>query len=1052
MPTETPRQRLQQLLRELFQFDCADLDFGIYRIMNFRRKQLERFIEKDLLDAVAKGFEQIKKGESKEKEQGLAALAGKIRTDFGPDALDIQGNVAEAFRNTPLAKQYAEKKAELADIRISEQLEAELYSDIYNFFSRYWSDGDFLSLRRYSKQNKYAIPYNGEEVKLYWANYDQYYIKTTEYFKDYAFKADEYTVHFKIAAAQTEQNNVKGEKRFFLLSTSEQSITLTLAENGAKSLIILFEYRPLNDSEKITYGSKSQQEKINAEAEKKILDALADNRLKALLSSRKEEEERTLLGKHLLRYTRRNTTDYFIHKDLKGFLERELDFYIKNEILMLDDLDSESEVPVEKNLTKVRVLKQVCKKIIEFLAQLENFQKKLFEKRKFILETNYCMTIDNVPEEFYEEILANKEQLKEWKELFKLPIDAENGLLLAADDEQMNESKNSKRNSSNKTNPQPGLGLKSDPTKLDKGWLKRNPTLVLDTKFFNQEFKDRLLSRFGNVDEKIGGLLIRSENFQALSAMREKYRGQVKCIYIDPPFNAKSSEILYKNDFKHSSWIALMENRISISKSFLNAEGVVVVAIDENEQEKLGLCLEGLFQNHQKTCVTVEHNPSGQQGDNFSYTHEYAYFIYPKGRRHISEEIREENTDTRNFRDVTGEESLRTAAANCFYPIFVKDGKILGFGDVCADDFHPPAVNVISSDGTFEVYPIDPQGVERKWRFARQTVESIKEELKAHYLPARNVWDIKRTKSNFNYKTVWADSKYSANNHGTQLLNNIMGKEVFSYPKSIFTVSDSLKAALCNRRDAYVLDYFAGSGTTAHALLRSNKIESDNAKYLLVEMAEYFDTALKPRIEKIMYCTEWKDGKPAGKEGISHIFKYQTLESYEDALNNIQLQRPEQGELLEFDDYVLKYMLQYESRDSACLLNVEKLTKPFDYELELYGGGEKRKQKVDLIETFNYLLGVSVNQIKTYNVKAANREIKYRAIFGSVEGKSVIVIWRDTEGWDEETLKKDKEFIEKTVLDGTTPDFLYINGDSFVPNALPIEKTFKERMFAPILV
>lgn len=89
-----------------------------------------------------------------------------------------------------------------------------------------------------------------------------------------------------------------------------------------------------------------------------------------------------------------------------------------------------------------------------------------------------------------------------------------------------------------------------------------------------------------------------------------------------------------------------MENRISISKSFLNAEGVVVVAIDENEQEKLGLCLEGLFQNHQKTCVTVEHNPSGQQGDNFSYTHEYAYFIYPKGRRHISEEIREENTDT----------------------------------------------------------------------------------------------------------------------------------------------------------------------------------------------------------------------------------------------------------------------------------------------------------------------------------------------------------------------------------------------------------------------
>ena len=175
--------------------------------------------------------------------------------------------------------------------------------------------------------------------------------------------------------------------------------------------------------------------------------------------------------------------------------------------------------------------------------------------------------------------------------------------------------------------------------------------------------------------------------------------------------------------------------------------GVLIVAIDENEQENLGQILSEQFPAHEKTCVSVIHNPGGIQGDNFSYNHEYAYFVYPKGGKIIGLEAREiEDADVRPLRDVSKGDHLRIDAANCFFPIYVKNQKVIGFGDVCADDFHPSSANVLRKDGIMEIYPIDAQGEERKWVFARQTVESIKGELAVEFNKKRKVWDIIRTK------------------------------------------------------------------------------------------------------------------------------------------------------------------------------------------------------------------------------------------------------------------------------------------------------------------
>ena len=211
-------------------------------------------------------------------------------------------------------------------------------------------------------------------------------------------------------------------------------------------------------------------------------------------------------------------------------------------------------------------------------------------------------------------------------------------------------------------------------------------------------------------------------------------------------------------------------------------------------------------------------------------------------------------------------------------------------------------------------------------------------------------------------------------------------------------------------------------------------------------MGQYFETALKPRIQKVMYASNWRGGHPISNDGISHMFKYQTLESYEDTLNNIDLRASAQGGM--FEDYTLSYLLDFESRESAALLNIEKMARPFDYELDVYDKGERKRKKVDLVETFNYLLGLEIDRIRAYRPKWDQRRL-YRAVFGAAEGKTTVVVWRNTDGLG---LEADRAFIEKEILKDEQVDMLYINGDSSVPNAHPIEKTFKERMFAPVSV
>ena len=1014
--TQTNLSKFQGLLRELFQFDCADLDFGIYRIMNHKREAIEQFVNEQLPATVAKTLDKGPLAQQAQAAAKLGEVGLRVRETLGEYAIDERGGLVEAHRELPIGKEYLEaQQQDAGGARSRDAVEAAIYNHLNTFFSRYYEDGDFISKRRYGRNQRYAIPYNGEEGYLHWANSDQYYVKTDEHFRNYDWKAPNgVSVHFRLTNANVEQNNVKGDRRFFVPRASE-----TTWDAASQAVTIPFEYRPLSASEAAKYGRPNTQDKIIAEATAAIPSQL-NGSAKAITALTGEHHHNgkdavTRLQHHLGQYVRRNNSDFFIHKGLAGFLHRELDFYLKNEVLNLDSMDAAGQDMSEGWFQQMRLTKTVGGKIIEFLSQIEDFQKMLWEKRKFVTDTQYCITLGSISPDFYPDIKANDTQWHEWRDLFDV-----------------------------------------DGSDRSDGFLQSHPTLVLDTKHFHAGFTDRLLASFSDLEGMTDGLLVHGENWQALNFLSEAYTSVVKAIYIDPPYNAPSSEVIYKNGYKHSTFLSLIHDRVYLSKQLAEDEIVHVMAIDEHEHERCFMLLKSIFSDMEHKTVTVLNNPSGQQGQNFSDAHDYACFAYKVNQgRQIGEEVRED-ADLRNFRDVTGEESKREAAKNCFYPIFLKDSAIVGFGPVCDEDFHPTSINTLQDDGRIAVYPVDPKGVERKWRFARHNVERIKGELIPHFIKSRKVWDIKRSKNTFNFKTVWTDAKYSANNHGTQLLNSILGSELFDYPKSIYTVTDCVRAALNGHSSSTVLDYFAGSGTTGHAVINLNREDGGQRNFILVEMGEYFDTVLLPRIKKVTYTPEWKDGKPARPataeeaDRSPRIVKYIRLESYEDALDSIRFDpAAEQQPLAESsDEYLIKYMLHWETKDSETLLNPAKLVSPFSYQLQVHVRGEKQERTVDLPETFNYLIGLVVQKRAVYD-DDGRRYLVFCGEARSAPGRPVAVIWRETKGWTEDDFARDRDFVAQQYVAGDA-ETVYVNGDSCIPGAKPIEPMFKARMFAGV--
>ena len=1007
--------KLVSLLKELFQTDQADLDFGIYRIMNQRRKEINCFLEEDLLSQVKTSFEQFQQVDKK-------VFDAKIEEAKG--AAIEAGYSEEEAEQAPKVKKLKEEKANYSvDI---DETENQVYNDLYQFFRRYYDDGDFISQRRY-KDGVYAIPYEGEEVKLYWANYDQYYIKTSEYLRDYTFKLPSgKKVHFKLVEADTENDNRKEDnekKRVFILA--EDAIHV---ENG--EVQICFEFRA--DEEKRT------QKQLNEITTQAIFDARAsidDPNGKDVLAElatfapTESDKNRTLLAKHLEDYTRRNTQDYFIHKDLGKFLRRELDFYIKNEIMRLDDIEEAGVPKVEQYLSRVKVLRQIAHKTIDFLAQIEDFQKKLWLKKKFVVETNYCITLDRIPEELYPEIAANEAQREEWVRLFAI-----------------DEIKPSYGNLLEKGNTGYSVPLTVE-------FLKDSPFLVLDTKFFRNDFKLKLLQHFVNLDKELEGLLILGENFQTINLFLEKYSNKIKCVHIDPPYNTQTSGFLYKNNYYHSSWLSMMENRIGFSNILISENGSFLCHIDDVEYENLYSLFEIFSLPDAGTIVWDKRNPMNA-GRGIARQHEYIIWrssqetpIYLRSKNY-GDMLKKANNIIKKYgkgTEIAQKEfaswinsNSKLSGGEKAYRYLDEQGRIYQSFSLRAPEpitdpkFHMPLIHPI----TGKPCALPPNGFSR----TPETLASMVEKGEIIFgedetiQPRQKVLLTNETKRQIT--SVISDGR-----KGKADLTCLGLDFPYCHPTSLY---EKLIGTVVEKKGDIVIDYFAGSGTTAHAVIDLNREDDGRRKYILVEMGEYFDTILKPRIEKVIYSADWKDGKPVSRQGSSHAFKYMKLESYEDTLNNLRLKRSEDqntsllGNETFKEDYMLHYMLDVEAKES--LLDLKNFETPFDYQLNIASStvGETIPTKVDLVETFNYLIGLWVKSIKRISdcvlVEGSNKQ----------DGR-VLVIWRDLRKVDNKKLEylfREWKIVERE----DAPEVIYINGDNSLMKLREEEQTWRVKL------
>ena len=1017
------KEELKEKLREIFQFENEDLDFGIYRIMNYKRKEIDGFIEKELIDEIKKQLDLAGEEETIKLRDEFEKINQKIKETFGINAIE-NGELKEEFKNTPLGKEYYEKKRQLEEIRVSEDLEREIYNHLINFFSRYCDKGDFISKRRYGKNEKYIVPYNGEEVLLYWANKDQYYIKTTEYFRRYTFKVKELIVNFRVIEAEEEKGNIKSsEKKFFVLNEKVFDF-----DERKRELNIYFDYSGLTEEEEEKYksGNSISQDKINEEIIKILKEKIPQNSLvKAIFE---KEGDKTLIEKHLYRYTRRNTTNYFIHKNLKEFLERELDFYIKNEFLNLEDLQvldqSEYFDKLRLYLIGVSAFRNIALKIIEFLAQIENFQKKIWEKKKFVIDTNYVITLDKIKEyageEFLESILdyilKNKKQLEEWKELFGIEVKDKKYLI-------------------------------TDNALQGKEWKK----LPIDTRYFDEEFKWKLLvalTEKNNLDEILDGILIKSENWQALNLLLNKYYEKVQTIYIDPPFNkGQEADFLYKVGYEDNTWITMLENRISLAKYLLKDTGSIFVRCDYNGNYIVRSLMNEIFgEENFRNEIAVSRTKTalyigtpkklsknlGSSYDNIYWYSKFSDISFPKISQGIIEITRGAYwKDLKSFYDrpnyryellgilpeegcswVWKKEDVLSAIEN--YNQFTKNyeekikeiqevSKIIKkkLGEKASSTFEENIINAL---------------IEEYWNKTNRILRFVKRGKNTFYYWVEPIQRVSITDwtSIEGYARLW---KFSTEN-SEALLRRVI-------------------ESTSNQGD-FILDFFLGSGTTtavAHKLHR---------KWLGVEMGDHFYTVVLPRMKKVLAydpsgISKEKDVKENYNEDkAGGFFKYHILEQYEDALENIEFEESKKT-LLELQDYFVKYTLDWETKESKTFLDINEIKDPFNYKLKIMEDYQQKLVNVDLIKTFNYLLGLNVSK---YKILQGN-ERKYIFVFGEKNGKRMAIVWRSIKDID---LEKDKEIVENSIR-YFNPDEIYINGDAVVKGFRAIEPLFKSLMF-----
>ncbi len=602
------------------------------------------------------------------------------------------------------------------------------------------------------------------------------------------------------------------------------------------------------------------------------------------------EIDEEVLKKAFVKFKKQGSMDYFIHKNALGFLKEQLDLYL------FEYLFKEMTAFDDKRLNEINTIKEVALQVISLVSEFENELCKIYNKPRFVLNSHFIVSLDRLKAKNYDlnKITSHKnypKQVKEWQD----------------------------------------LNLKTTDNFLG---LSENEFLPLDTIYF-KDLEEEIKSQFS--EDEINGTLIKSENYQALNSLKNRYKETIRCIYIDPPYNTQNNEFIYADNFKRSSWLAMMDNRLELAHGLLSDKGVMFVSIDDNEQAYCKALMDEVFNgggggdNFVATIIWEKKYSPQNHAKWFSDNHDFI-LLYAKDKE-IWQPIllpRTSEMDAR-YKNLDNDErgawkssdlSVISAVERNIYPIFNPHTK---------QEIHPPH--------------------SRSWRFSQEKLQELITDNRIFFpTSGRGVPCYKRflseVKQGATPLTIW---KYTEVGHTQDAKREIKelfeGQALFDTPKPEALLKRILE--ISTKENDLVLDFFAGSGTTcavAHKL---------NRKYIGIEMGEHFDSVIVPRIKKVISGFKSGVAKEFNGGGVVKVYE---LESYEEILRKIKY---------EDNDKPLAYDEQYsdlvERKDKSYTLNLNEL----------------EKMGVDIKETLENLWGDGVEFFdeKVVQFKGNDKEI-----------------------------------------------------------------------------
>ena len=600
-------------------------------------------------------------------------------------------------------------------------------------------------------------------------------------------------------------------------------------------------------------------------------------------------------------FRRQAEVDFFINKDARGFLREQFDMWMYQYIFQ------EETVFEEQRIKQLQAIKATAYAIIDFIAQFEDELRRVWEKPKFVRNVNYVVTLDKLTDEILDKISKHKgaeAQIEEWQELSM--VDDEFSM----------------------------ASLKNDSSSDYK-------FLPLDTKHF-KDLELEILDALRNLDEALNGELIHSENWQALNSLQRRYKERVKCIYIDPPYNTENDEFLYRDRYKHSSWLSLIFDRTICAKSFLKNIGTFWINLDDGEMPKLRLILDIIFDKSSFVGNVCWKKTSGDNKPSFAFIHDNLIIYGNQGSKpeRADMPLEKQNDYSNPDNDPRG----RWATSD--------------YRSKWTKEERPNLYYGIRQPNTEEIiYPDSYSDSPRVWGCDEVTHKQNEKNSLVWW--GENGLANEPYKKRFllehkgiNIRSIWDDA--GSNDSASQELRGLFGKKINDRlnpkPKELIQKVSSFTL----KKNGLILDYFAGSGTTAHAVINLNREDSGNRKYLLIEMGDYFHTVLLPRIKKVVYSKDWKDGEPVSREGSSHFVKYYTLEQYEETLRNARYEDGEQFQLESMKSPFEQYVFFGDDK----LAHAVKLQKNGELEINLHN----LYVDIDIAESLSNILGKPIRK------------------------------------------------------------------------------------------